>query len=371
MMIGALVVSLGAFHLAMPPSKLAIRGADISFTLQQEAIGQTFSDQGQTAPLEKILAGHGANYARLRVWVDPPAGTSDLPSALTLARRAHDAGLQILLDLHYSDTWADRTAQQTPKAWQGQNPEALRRTVETYTREVLAAFARQGTPVSILQIGNETTLGMLWPSGQIYKQSGEDWTGYAELVKAGIKGAKTGNLSKSPQIMIHTDTGGDRHASVYHFDQLRQQGVNFDLIGLSYYPFWHGPLEGLRQNLQELASRYGRDILIVETAYPWTLSTGSSTQSVVSGLDSLPEAQRYPPTPEGQAEYYKALNQILREVPGGHGAGYLIWEPGWRTGVPAGPDTGNGHSNLTLFDRSGQGLPALDAFQPAGTAPKG
>jgi arabinogalactan endo-1,4-beta-galactosidase len=355
----------------MSSPHLAIRGADISFTLQQEAIGQTFSDNGQTAPLEKILAGNGANYARLRVWVDPPAGTSDLSSALTLARRAHAAGLEILLDLHYSDTWADRTAQQTPKAWQGQNPETLRRTVESYTRGVVAAFAQQGTAVSILQIGNETTLGMLWPTGQIYKRGGEDWGEYAELVKAGINGAKDGNPGKSPRIMLHTDTGGDRNASVYYFDRLRQQGVSFDLIGLSYYPFWHGPLDGLRQNLHELASRYGKDILIAETAYPWTLSTGSSTQSVVTSLDSLPEAQSYPPTPQGQAEYYRALNQLLREVPDGRGAGYLIWEPGWRTGVPAGADTGNSHTNLTLFDGTGQGLPALDAFQPTGTTPRG
>ena len=208
-------VVAAASYLTRPASSstLGIRGADISFTLQEEAIDQTFSDNGQTAPLETILAGHGANYARLRVWVDPPRGTSDLESALTLARRAHAAGLQLLLDLHYSDSWADRTTQQTPAAWQGKNPEELRNIVDNYTRDVVAAFARQATPVDIVQIGNETTHGMLWPTGQIYRQSGEDWTGYAELVKAGISGAKEGSPGQGPRIMLHSDTGGDQGAS--------------------------------------------------------------------------------------------------------------------------------------------------------------
>ncbi|MHA7210449.1 glycoside hydrolase family 53 protein [Arthrobacter sp. MDT1-65] len=350
-------------------SAVSVRGADISFTLQQEAIGQTFSDRGRTAPLEEILADHGANHVRLRVWVDPPAGTSDLNSALTLAKRAHAVGLELLLDLHYSDTWADRTFQQTPRAWQGQSPEALRQTVESYTRKVVAAFANQGTPVNILQIGNETTLGMLWPTGQIYKKNGEDWREYAELVKAGIDGARLGDPGNSLQIMLHSDTGGDRESSIYYFDRLQQQGVTFDLIGLSYYPFWHGPLDALRRNLHELASRYGKDILIAETAYPWTLSSNSNTQSVVTTLNALPEAFSYPPTPEGQAKFFEDLNRVLREVPDSHGAGYLIWEPGWRPGIPADANTGNTHSNLTLFDWTGQGLPALDAFQPTGTTP--
>jgi arabinogalactan endo-1,4-beta-galactosidase len=345
-----------------------IRGADISFTLQEEANNQTLTDNGQTAPLEKILAGHGANYARLRVWVNPPKGTSDLESALALARRANAAGLQILLDLHYSDSWADRTTQQTPSRWQGKSPEDLRSTVQSYTRDVVAAFARQGTPVNIVQIGNETTLGMLWPTGQIYRQTGEDWMGYAELVKAGIRGAKEGNPARSPRIMLHSDTGGDQGASLYYFDHLQQQGVSFDLIGLSYYPFWHGSLAGLRQNLHALASRYGKDIIIAETAYPWTLSSGGNVQSVVTSLDALPDAASYPPTPQGQAKFYAALNQTLRDVPNGHGAGYFIWEPGWLPGVPSDARTGNGHSNLTLFDWWGHGLPALDAFRPTGTA---
>jgi arabinogalactan endo-1,4-beta-galactosidase len=349
-------------------SSLGIRGADISFTLQEEGIGQSYSDNGQTAPLETILAGHGANFVRLRVWVNPPKGTSDLDSALALARRANAAGLHLLLDLHYSDSWADRTTQQTPAAWRGKNPAELRNIVHDYTRDVISAFTRQGTPVDILQIGNETTHGMLWPTGQIYKQSGEDWTEYAELVKAGINGAREGNPASALRIMLHADTGADQGASTYYFDHLQQQGIDFDVLGLSYYPFWHGSLSELKQNLHALASRYGKDIIIAETAYPWTLSSGGNVQSVVTTLDALPDAAAYPPTPQGQAKFFQALNQILREVPDGHGAGYFIWEPGWLPGIPADSRTGNAHSNLTLFDWWGHGLPALDAFRTAGIA---
>lgn len=362
----AVVVAAAAIGPAAVSPELPIRGADISFTLQEEAIGQVVSDNGRAAPIEQILANHGANYVRLRLWVNPQGGRSDLQSTLELARRAHGAGLKLLLDLHYSDSWADRTTQQVPAAWQGQSEPGLRSTVETYSRDAVGALARQGTPADIVQIGNEVTHGMLWPHGRIYRPEGEGWTGFAELLKAGAAGARAGNPGQVPRIMVHADTGGDKETSSYFYDHLVQQGVSFDLVGLSYYPFWHGSMEDLRQNLHHLAARYERDIIIAETAYPWTLSSGGGVPSVVSTADALPDAGAYPPTPEGQALYYEALNRVLREVPNGRGAGYFIWEPGWLPGVPADERTGNAHSNLTLFDWKGYGLPALNAFTPTG-----
>lgn len=364
LLVGALAAAAVGHTTASPT--LRIRGADISFTLQEEAINQFVSDNGTVAPLEKILADHGANFARLRLWVNPAGGVSDLNSTLELARRAHAAGLQLLLDFHYSDSWADRTTQQIPTAWQGQTPEELRLTVEGYSRDVVAAFARQGTPADIVQIGNEVTHGMLWPHGQIYPPGGENWAGFVDLLTSAAQGAIAGNPAHPPLIMIHTDTGGDKDASVHFYDRLREYGVSFDLIGLSYYPFWNGTLTSLTDNLHALASRYGKDIIIAETAYPWTLSSGGNVPSVVSSAAALPELTAYPPTPQGQAKFFAALNQILREVPDGHGAGYFLWEPGWLPGVPADERTGNTHSNLTLFDWWGHGLPALDAFRPTG-----
>jgi arabinogalactan endo-1,4-beta-galactosidase len=346
------------------PTELPVRGADISFTLQVEAINGTVTDNGEALPIEQILARHGANYARLRVWVDPPAGTSDLGAALKLAARAHNAGMKLLLDLHYSDTWADRSSQQTPAAWANLGTEALQTTVESYTRETVAAFARQGTPVDIVQIGNEVTKGFLWPAGQIYRNGGEHWAEFTDLLKAGIKGAKEAVPARAPAIMIHVDTGGETEASAYFFDHLQQHGVAFDLIGLTYYPFWNGSLADLSRNLGNLACRYGKDIVIAETAYPWTLSSGEDGPTVVNNMLALPDATLYPPTPHGQEEFFQALGNVLRQVPGRHGAGFLVWEPGWLPGVAADARVGNTHNNLTLFDWAGKGLPALDAFDP-------
>jgi arabinogalactan endo-1,4-beta-galactosidase len=351
------------------PKELWVRGADISFTLQEEAVGRTVTDNGEALPVEQILARHGANYSRLRVWVDPPAGTSDLRAALTLAARAHAAGTKLLLDLHFSDTWADRHYQQTPAAWANLGTDALQATVEGYTRETVAAFARQGTPVDIVQIGNEVTNGFLWPAGQIYQNGGEHWAGFTDLLRAGIKGAKEASPAQAPAIMIHTDTGGDADASTYFFDHLQQHDVAFDLIGLTYYPFWNGSLADLSRNLDNLASRYGKDIVIAETAYPWTLSSGEDGPTVVNNMLALPDAALYPPTAQGQEKFLQALGKVLREVPGGHGAGFFYWEPGWLPGVAADAHTGNTHNNLTLFDWWGKGLPALDAFDP--TVPPG
>jgi arabinogalactan endo-1,4-beta-galactosidase len=349
-----------------PTATLRVRGADMSFTLQEEAIGSKLTDNGQVAPIENIVANHGANYSRIRLWVNPQAGTSDLKAALTLARRAKSAGLRIMLNLHYSDSWADRTTQQTPEKWQGQNAQQLANTVKKYTRDVIARFGAQGTPADVLQVGNEVTHGMLWPVGQVYPVGGEDWSGFTQLLKAGIAGAKEGNPQAPPAIMIHTDTGGDTEESAYFFDQIKANGVPFDLIGLSYYPFWHGSLDALGSNLKSLASKFGKDIILAETAYPWTLSSGDDCPSVVTDIDALPDAAKFPPTPLGQADFFEALNLVLREVPGGHGAGYIIWEPGWLPGVNATPEVCNGHSNLTLFNWSGHGLPALTAFEPTG-----
>lgn len=164
--------------------------------------------------------------------------------------------------------------------------------------------------------------------------------------------------------MIHTDTGGDSASSMAFYQQLVDHDVDFDLIGLTYYPFWNGALADLQNNLNSLATRFDKDIILAETAYPWKLSTVDGCASVVSSADALPDADRFPATPTGQHDFFESLNQVIRETAGGHGAGYFIWEPGWLPGVNADAQTCATHSNLTLFDDSGQGLPALQALQP-------
>jgi arabinogalactan endo-1,4-beta-galactosidase len=341
--------------------RLELRGADISFTLQEEAAGKSYSDGGQPARIEKILARHGANYVRLRVWTAPPAGYSDAADAITLAVRAKKAGLKILLDPHYSDFWADPSHQTTPAAWANQDLATLAATVKSYTKSLVARFAAAGAPVDMIQVGNEITNGMLWPLGQIYQSDGEHWTQFVTLLNAGIAGAKAAD--PAVKVMIHIDRGGDNAGSRYFFDAITSRGVRFDVIGQSYYPFWHGSLAALKANLNDLATRYGKDLVVAETSYPWTLGNGDSLANFVTATSQLPDGAKYPATPAGQAAYFEALRAVLAAVPGGHGAGFFDWEPGWLPGVGWEPGAGNPNDNLTMFDWTGMGLPSLKAFR--------
>jgi arabinogalactan endo-1,4-beta-galactosidase len=346
---------------------LRMRGADISFTLQMEAIGTTYSVGSRTAPVERILRRFGANWVRLRVWTDPPAGYSTAASAIELARRAKRAGLNVLVDFHYSDFWADPGKQPTPAAWAGQSLSELARTVRTYTRRTLADFDRAGAPVDMVQVGNEVVAGMLWPLGQIYRDGQPDnWVGFTTLLKAGIAGVRdaTHDSRRHIETMVHIDRGGDNGGSRWFFDHTLAEGVDFDVIGESYYPVWHGSLAQLQANLDDLAVRYGKDTVVVETAYPWTLADGDAEKNFITELGQIPDAERFPPTPAGQAAFYEALRQVLVRVPDGRGAGFFPWEPEWLPGVGWQPGAGNPNDNMTMFDWEGEALPALRALRP-------
>lgn len=343
-----------------------VRGADLSFTLQLEAAGRSWSVDGRRAPIEKIVREAGGNWERIRVWVDPPAGYSTLSDAVTLARRAKRAGLKVLLDLHFSDFWADPGHQSTPAAWADQTLSELEATVRAYTKNALETLSRAGAPADMVQIGNEITGGMLWPLGRLYDgSSDQNFPAFLALLGAGIAGAREARVHGGrPQIMVHIDRGGDNGGSRYFYDRVVGAGLDFDVIGLSYYPFWHGPLQQLEDNLSDLATRYGKELIVVETAYPWTLENGDELQNILYSLDQLPDAAVWPPTPAGQLAYFEALRGVFPHVPGGLGLGFMSWEPEWTPGVGWTPGEGNPNDNLTLFDFQGRALPALAAFTP-------
>lgn len=347
---------------------LSIRGADISFTLQLERAGVQFSSEGKLAPVERILHRAGADWVRLRIWNDPPNGYSTARSALVLARRAHRAGQKVLLDFHYADFWADPSKQPTPAAWQGQELDELARTVRRYTRRTLDDFARAGVRVDMVQVGNEITAGMLWPLGQIYVAGRpDDWSGFTTLLKAAVAGVREAHEAgggRAPRVMVHIDRGGDNAGSRWFYDHILADDVDFDVIGLSYYPIWHGPLDHLQGNLDDLAGRYDKDLVVVETAYPWTLKNGDQLDNLVSSLDQIPDAEIFPPTPRGQRAYFEGLRRVLLDVPSDRGAGFFAWEPEWIPGVGWEPGAGNPNDNMTMFDWAGRGLPSLTAFRP-------
>ena len=346
-----------------PADTIPFRGADLSFEPQEEAAGATFTDNGVPASPLQILNAHGLNYVRLRLWVDPPPGYSNLASDLKMARRIKAAGDKLYLDIHYSDFWADPQHQDIPAAWQGQDLAQLSDTVRSYTRQVIGAFAAQGTPVDMVSIGNEIRNGMLWPIGQINWSTGSGWDNLGTLLRAGVDGAQSGNPNGHKLlVMIHFDQGGDNAQSRQFFDHILAQHVPFDVIGLSYYTFFHGPLAAMRDNVNDLATRYGKPIVIAESQYAWTLAAGNdNTGNFVWQASQIEPG--YPATPGGQLSFYNDLLSILAQVPDHRGIGLFYWEPEWIPGVGWEPGAGTPNDNLTLFSFTGQALPSVGLFQ--------
>lgn len=343
---------------------LSIRGADLSFLPQLEEAGVTYRDlTGRTRPAERILAAAGANHQRIRVWVDPPTGYTDQARALYLARRAHRAGMKIVLDPHYCDFWADPGKQPIPDGWPTEL-EPLTKKVRTYTRDLVRAFAAQGTPVDIFQMGNEITAGILWPVGKLYPDDGtQRWSEFTTLLKAGIAGALEGAGKHPMRVMLHIDRGGKMADTRWFFDNIVEWEVPFDIIGQSYYPMWHGSLADLAENLADSVERYTKPVLLAEISYPWTFEDGDGLGNIVGEDAELPDADRFPATPAGQAGFYQAVREVLTGVPGGNGLGFLVWEPEWIPGVGWEPGAEASNDNLTQFDFEGNALPSIRSYR--------
>jgi arabinogalactan endo-1,4-beta-galactosidase len=312
-------------------------GADVSFLKQAEDHGTVFKDNGVAKPGLEILKDHGYNWVRLRIFNDPKELPNNLAYTIALAQSAKKLGFHFLLDFHYSDTWADPGKQFIPKAWEGMSHAQLVTALFEYTKQTIAAFRDAGVLPDMVQVGNEITNGMLWPDARLPA----NWDNFADLMKAGIAGvaAGTGN-SPRPRIMIHIDRGGDRMRTKEFFDKLATYHVDFDVIGQSYYPWWHGSLNDLRENMNFMAKEYKKDIIVVEAAYNWRPA------EYTKHLGPFTE------TPEGQKQFLEEVNRVIQETPGGHGIGVFWWEP-----AVTGPLASRG-----FFDDSGNALPVVTAF---------
>jgi arabinogalactan endo-1,4-beta-galactosidase len=299
-------------------SSAFIIGADISWVQQQEANGIRWTDDGEQKDIFPILNDHGFNWIRLRIFVSPRAeggyskeGFCDLEYTLQMARRVKAAGMRLLLDFHYSDTWADPAHQTKPAAWRDLHGKDLEKAVSDHTRDVVSALKRQGTLPNMVQIGNEISHGMLWPDGKVWET--KDWEAFCGLIKAGITGVR--EVDPSVRIMIHLASGGDNAKSRGFLDRILKHDVDLDIIGQSYYPQWHGTLDDLKSNLTDLAQRYEQPIIVVEYSRP----------------------------------DIREINDIVRGLPDGKGLGTFIWEPTkWRGGA--------------LFDQHGNTRPEIDIY---------
>jgi arabinogalactan endo-1,4-beta-galactosidase len=316
-------------------------GADLSFLRQVEAGGTRFKDGEVAKPGLQIFRDHGYNWIRLRLFHTPSTQPRPLPNdrayTIALAQEAKALGYKFLLDLHYSDTWADPEKQFLPKAWENLSNSELIAAVQDYTRDTIVAFREAGVMPDMVQLGNEITNGMLWPKGKLPEQ----WDTFAALLKAGIRGMEAGCAGTlRPRIMIHIDQGGNRVRTQWFFDNLTARGVEFDVIGQSYYPWWHGSLLDLRECLDATAERYHKDIILVEVAYNWRPA------------EYRDHPAPFPETPDGQRAFLEEVQRAVLATPHGLGKGVFWWEP-----AVTGFLTRRG-----MFDENGNALPVIQVF---------
>ncbi|HMK18991.1 MAG TPA: beta-galactosidase GalA [Chitinophagaceae bacterium] len=278
---------------AKPREITKMVGADISFLPQLEDRGMKFSDNGVQKDAIEIMKDHGFNYVRLRIFNDPARdsgyspkkGFCDLEHTKQMAKRVKAAGMKFLLDFHYSDYWADPGKQYKPAAWRNLSFIDLKKALFDYTKKVIQELKEQGTTPDMVQVGNEINHGMVWPEGNV-----SNVDSMTQLIAAGIAAVKA--VDPAIVIMVHVALGGQNDETVFFIDQMMKRNIHFDVIGLSYYPKWHGTLDDLRDNMNDLLRRYDKDIIVVEYS--------AKKQEV---------------------------NKLAFELPRGKGKGTCIWEP--------------------------------------------
>ena len=379
-----LLVMLGALSAgaAPAPNNLPIRGADVSTLAELERLGAHYQDGIRQGDLLTLMRKRGLNLVRLRLWVDPYSvkgepfggGSNDLERVIALAQRSRALNLPWLLDLHYSDFWADPGKQHTPRAWLGKSDAELEAMLHDYSAAVMQRLREAGVPPQMVQVGNELNNGMLWPQGRLHRREEAEFDRLAHLLKAAIAGIRAGSdRGITPRLMLHLAEGGDEAQCLRWFKAMQARDVPFDLVGLSFYPYWHGSLDDLSRTMNSLATQIRRQLLVVETAY----GHDTVNQDAVRNAFGEREAVRggFAATPEGQLAFLAALRAAIAAVPDRLGLGFVYWEPGWirvtgdswasQAGMAfLGIDEplGNGWENQALFDREGRGLPALAAF---------
>lgn len=361
-----------------------LKGMDISTLKEVENLGGKFYDHGVEKDVLDILKSYDVNAVRLRLWNDPytedgkpyGAGTNDLPTTIELAERALKKGMEVLLDFHYSDFWADPGKQRVPKAWRGMDLEQMQDAVYEYTRETLEKMREAGAFPTLVQVGNEVTNGLLWPYGRV-----PDHDAITRLLNAGIRGVRA--VDAEIPIMIHLDNGGNNALYREWFDHFMEKSEDFQIIGLSYYPFWHGTLDDLKNNMDDLAVRYRKELMVVEVSMGFTMEDYASYEKLASherkGMATKPELVEkidYPMTKEGQKRFLEDLFTLLKQVPDGRFKGFFYWEAAWIPVPGSGWATedaitymeekgpgGNEWANQALFDYDGNALPALEAVR--------
>ena len=357
-----------------------VKGMDLSTLLELERCGAKYYDNGEERDLLAIMKSYDVDTIRIRLWNDPwsetgesyGAGENDLKTSLEIAKRVTTAGFGVLLNFHYSDFWADPGKQIKPKAWADYGVKELEQAVYDYTLESMRTFLDAGVNITMVQVGNELSNGLLWPEGKV-----PNYDNIATFVNAGIRAVRKADATIP--VMIHLDNGGNNALYREWFDNFTKRGEDFEIIGLSYYPFWHGSLQMLNDNMNDIAERYGKDLVIAEVSMGYTMEDYKNYEKLsdeerkgYATRPALVEKIEYPMTKQGQYDFMEDFLNRISHIKGGKGKGFFYWEPAWIPVPGSGWATpaslkymndpgpcGNEWANQALFDYDGNALPTL------------
>ena len=361
-----------------------VKGMDLSTLLEMERCGAKYFDQGKEMDILDIMKSYDVDTIRLRLWNDPKsetgepygAGNNDLAETLAIGKRVSDAGFGVLLNFHYSDFWADPGKQIKPKAWASYGVEELEKAVYDFTKESLTAVLDAGVNVTMIQVGNELSNGLLWPEGKM-----PNYDNIAKFVSAGIRACR--EIKADIPLMIHLDNGGKNELYRDWFDHYVERGEDFDYIGLSYYPFWHGSLQSLEDNMNDIAVRYGKELIVAEVSMGYRMEDYKSYEKLEDSerkgyatRQELVDKIEYPMTVQGQVDFTKDFLNRVAHVADDKGCGFFWWEPAWIPVPGSGWATpaslkymndpgpcGNEWANQALFDYKGNALPTLEVIR--------
>lgn len=361
-----------------------VKGMDLSTLLELERCGAKYYDNGEERDLLAIMKSYDVDTIRIRLWNDPwsetgesyGAGENDLKTSLEIAKRVTTAGFGVLLNFHYSDFWADPGKQIKPKAWADYGVKELEQAVYDYTLESMRTFLDAGVNITMVQVGNELSNGVLWPEGKV-----PNYDNIATFVNAGIRAVRKADATIP--VMIHLDNGGNNALYREWFDNFTKRGEDFEIIGLSYYPFWHGSLQMLNDNMNDIAERYGKDLVIAEVSMGYTMEDYKNYEKLsdeerkgYATRPALVEKIEYPMTKQGQYDFMEDFLNRISHIKGGKGKGFFYWEPAWIPVPGSGWATpaslkymndpgpcGNEWANQALFDYEGNALPTLSLIR--------
>ena len=349
-----------------------IKGADVSIMPELERNGTKFYDNGIEQDGLTILKNHGVNWIRVRIWNNPyvvgpegvGGGNTDEAKAIEMAKRAKALGMKVLVDFHYSDFWVDPGQQKKPDAWKNDSGDKLVDDVYAYTAKVMQDFNAQGVTPDMVQVGNELNNGMLWPEAQLTEDNPNGYKFLAKLLNAGLQAVHDNDKDNKVKTMIHL-AGVD--VNLYHtfFDNLivKNKVNDFDIIGMSFYPFWHGTMDDLKNTMNDVSAKYNKDVIAVETAFGYTLEDADFEKNNFGTNEE--KVSGYKATVQGQARGLRDVMATVGSVNDNRGLGIFYWAPDWVINEKVGWKSnggGNGWDNLTLFDTKGNALESMDTF---------